>query len=44
LGGRAAEQIIYGDVTTGAESDLDQVSKVALQMVAGGARPRRSAS
>jgi cell division protease FtsH len=33
LGGRAAEQIVYGDVTTGAESDLDQVSGIARQMV-----------
>jgi cell division protease FtsH len=33
LGGRAAEEIVYGDVTTGAESDLDQVSQIARQMV-----------
>jgi len=33
LGGRAAEQIIYGDVTTGAESDLEQVTSIARQMV-----------
>ncbi|HYJ76170.1 MAG TPA: ATP-dependent zinc metalloprotease FtsH [Kineosporiaceae bacterium] len=33
LGGRAAEEIVYGDVTTGAESDLDQVSNIARQMV-----------
>jgi cell division protease FtsH len=33
LGGRAAEQIIYGDVTTGAESDLEQVTLIARQMV-----------
>jgi cell division protease FtsH len=33
LGGRAAEEIVYGDVTTGAESDLDQVSGIARQMV-----------
>src|SRR5581483_4113554 len=33
LGGRAAEQIVYGDVTTDAESDLDQVSNIARQMV-----------
>ena len=26
LGGRAAEQIVYGDVTTGAETDLKQVT------------------
>jgi cell division protease FtsH len=33
LGGRAAEELVYGDVTTGAESDLDQVSGIARQMV-----------
>ncbi len=33
LGGRAAEQIVYGDVTTGAESDLEQVTRIARQMV-----------
>jgi cell division protease FtsH len=33
LGGRAAEQLVYGDVTTGAESDLDQVTALARQMV-----------
>jgi cell division protease FtsH len=33
LGGRAAEEIVYGDVTTGAESDLDQASGIARQMV-----------
>jgi cell division protease FtsH len=33
LGGRAAEQIVYGDVTTGAENDLDQVTSIARQMV-----------
>ncbi|MBA3326976.1 MAG: ATP-dependent zinc metalloprotease FtsH [Solirubrobacterales bacterium] len=33
LGGRAAEEIIYGNVTTGAESDLEQVTSIARQMV-----------
>jgi cell division protease FtsH len=33
LGGRAAEEIVYGEVTTGAESDLDQATAVARQMV-----------
>ena len=33
LGGRAAEEVVYGDVTTGAESDLDQVASIARQMV-----------
>jgi cell division protease FtsH len=33
LGGRAAEQIVYGEVTTGAESDLDQATRLARQMV-----------
>jgi cell division protease FtsH len=34
LGGRAAEEMVYGEITTGAESDLDQVSRIARQMVA----------
>ena len=29
----AAEEVVYGDVSTGAESDLDQVSRIARQMV-----------
>jgi cell division protease FtsH len=33
LGGRAAEQIVYGTVTTGAESDLEQVTRIARSMV-----------
>ena len=33
LGGRAAEEIVYGDVTTGAESDLEHASQIARQMV-----------
>ena len=33
LGGRAAEQLIYDDVTSGAESDLEQVTKIARLMV-----------
>jgi cell division protease FtsH len=33
LGGRASEEIVYGDVTTGAESDLDNASQIARQMV-----------
>jgi len=33
LGGRAAEEVVYGSVSTGAESDLDQVSRIARQMV-----------
>ncbi|HMO00831.1 MAG TPA: ATP-dependent zinc metalloprotease FtsH [Miltoncostaeaceae bacterium] len=33
LGGRAAEEIIYGDITTGAESDLEQVTNIAKRMV-----------
>jgi ATP-dependent Zn protease len=30
LGGRAAEEIVYEDVTTGAESDLGQVTGIAV--------------
>ena len=33
LGGRAAEEIIFGEVTTGAMSDLDKVTKIARAMV-----------
>jgi cell division protease FtsH len=33
LGGRAAEEVVFGDMTTGAENDLDQVSSIARQMV-----------
>jgi len=33
LGGRAAEQLVYGVVTTGAENDLQQVRRIAEQMV-----------
>ncbi|MER6956802.1 MULTISPECIES: ATP-dependent zinc metalloprotease FtsH [unclassified Streptomyces] len=34
LGGMAAEHVIYGVVTTGAENDLEQVSNIARGMVA----------
>ena len=33
LGGRVAEEVIYGDVTTGAESDLKHVNAIAHAMV-----------
>jgi cell division protease FtsH len=33
LGGRAAESLIYGVVTTGAENDLQQVTRIAHEMV-----------
>ena len=33
LGGRAAEQLVYGVVTTGAEHDLRQVTEIARHMV-----------
>jgi cell division protease FtsH len=33
LGGRAAEDLVYGDVTTGAEADLEVVTTIARQMV-----------
>ena len=33
LGGRAAEELVYDDVTTGAESDLEQATRIARQMV-----------
>jgi cell division protease FtsH len=33
LGGRAAEQLVYGVITTGAENDLQQVTRLAREMV-----------
>jgi cell division protease FtsH len=33
LGGRAAEDIVYGEPTTGAESDIQQLTSLARQMV-----------
>jgi cell division protease FtsH len=32
LGGRAAELLVYGDLTTGAESDLEQATRIARMM------------
>jgi len=34
LGGRAAEEVVYGTITTGAEADIQQLTQVARQMVA----------
>jgi cell division protease FtsH len=34
LGGRAAEKVVYGEVTTGAESDIQQLTQIARGMVA----------
>src|SRR5215217_9634547 len=33
VGGRAAEELVFGDVTTGAESDIQQVTRIARGMV-----------
>ena len=33
LAGRSAEELIYGEVSTGAESDLEQATRIARQMV-----------
>lgn len=33
LGGRAAEELVFGDVTTGAGDDLEKVTKMARNMV-----------
>ena len=33
LGGRVAEEIVYGDVTTGAEADIQRLTQIARQMV-----------
>ncbi|GJM36589.1 MAG: ATP-dependent zinc metalloprotease FtsH [Saprospiraceae bacterium] len=34
FGGRAAEKIIFGKISTGAQNDLDQVTKMAYSMIA----------
>ncbi len=33
LGGRVAEEVVYGHITTGAESDIQQLTQIARQMV-----------
>jgi cell division protease FtsH len=33
FGGRVAEELVFGDVTTGAESDIQQVTRIARGMV-----------
>jgi cell division protease FtsH len=33
LAGRVAEKLIYGEITTGAESDIQQLTQIARQMV-----------
>ncbi|HPW64544.1 MAG TPA: ATP-dependent zinc metalloprotease FtsH [Candidatus Omnitrophota bacterium] len=33
LGGRVAEQVIFGDITTGAHNDLQKATQIARQMV-----------
>jgi cell division protease FtsH len=33
LGGRVAEEVVYGTITTGAESDIQQLTLIARQMV-----------
>jgi cell division protease FtsH len=33
VGGRVAEEIVFGTITTGAESDIEQVTGIARQMV-----------
>ncbi len=33
LGGRVAEEVVYGQITTGAESDIQQLTQIARQMV-----------
>jgi cell division protease FtsH len=34
LGGRAAEEVVFGEVSTGAENDLEHATALARQMVA----------
>ncbi len=33
LGGRASEEVVFGKITTGAESDIEQLTQIARQMV-----------
>ena len=33
IGGRVAEEIVFGDVTTGAQNDLERITKMAYAMV-----------
>jgi len=33
LGGRVAEELVIGDITTGAQNDLERATKIARQMV-----------
>jgi cell division protease FtsH len=33
LGGRVAEEVVFGKITTGAESDIQQLTQIARQMV-----------
>ena len=33
LGGRAAEEVVFGEISTGAESDIAQLTEIARQMV-----------
>ena len=33
FGGRAAEQVVFGKISTGAQNDLDQVTKMAYSMI-----------
>ena len=33
LGGRVAEEIVFGEISTGAESDIEQLTAIARQMV-----------
>ncbi|HYK07872.1 MAG TPA: ATP-dependent zinc metalloprotease FtsH [Candidatus Eisenbacteria bacterium] len=33
LGGRAAEQVVFGEITTGASNDIEKATQVARQMV-----------
>ena len=34
FGGRAAEEVVFGKISTGAQSDLDQITKMAYSMIA----------
>lgn len=34
LGGRAAEEVVFGNVTTGASNDIEKATQIAKAMIA----------
>ena len=44
MGGRASEEIVFGEISTGAADDLDRATDIARQMVTRFGMAERSAS